>query len=318
MGIVRDTLYGYVIGDAMGLPLEYEKREKLLKNPVTDMMSSDYNDDDYGNWSDDTSLTLATMDSLAKTKGIIDYDDIMERFCNWVEDAKYTSNGISGFSIDNTTRKALTNFHNNKEKAVECGLKGYEDNNNASLTRMMPIALYCYKNKLKESEIYNVVRNASSLTHSHQISIMGCYMYVRYLLFILNGKDKYSAYNMLKFVDYKTYFRNETINEYGRILEGDISKLKLPEVSSSDYIVDTLETTLWVILNTKNYPQSIIGAINLGGDTDTIGAITGSISGLIYGYKEIPLKWLDKIKNKNLLIDIMLDFEEKLQFKENA
>ena len=70
--------------------------------------------------------------------------------------------------------------------------------------------------------------------------------------------------------------------------------LSLDDIKSSGYVVDTLEASLWVLLDTDTYKKAIIGAINLGNDTDTIGAICGSMAGIIYGYAT------NKVKQPNL------------------
>ena len=59
----------------------------------------------------------------------------------------------------------------------------------------------------------NLVKDVSSLTHRHEVSILGCYIYINYVLFLLNGKDKFSAYNMVKLIDY-SMFSNESLDLY--------------------------------------------------------------------------------------------------------
>ncbi len=76
----------------------------------------------------------------------------------------------------------------------------------------------------------------------------------------------------------------------------------------------TLEAVLYVISNIDSFDQALIGAVNLGEDTDTFGAITGSIAGILYGYDSIPKKWLEKLKNKEYLNEIIWRFEN--YFKE--
>ena len=69
---------------------------------------------------------------------------------------------------------------------------------------------------------------------------------------------------------------------------------------------------MWVLLNARNYKEAIIGAINLGQDTDTIGAITGSMAGIIYGYNDIPREWLDKLVKKEYLENLCDKLEKVL------
>ena len=153
-----------------------------------------------------------------------------------------------------------------------------------------------------------IVKNSSSITHAHDISILGCYIYVRYVISLLETKNKISSYNFIKKLDY-SMFIEEVKLEYSRILFSDISILNINDVNSSGYVVDTLEAVFWIILNCSSYNESIIGAINLGGDTDTIGAITGSIAGILYGYDNISKRWISKLKNKDYIDEIIIKFE---------
>ena len=136
-------------------------------------------------------------------------------------------------------------------------------------------------------------------------------MYVKYMINLLNGMDKYDSYESLKNINL-SFFDENTLNVYNRILKKDISKIKLRDIKSSGYILDTLEAVLWTILNTRNYKDSILVSVNMGDDTDTVGAITGSISGLIYGINSIPLEWLENLKKKDELLELSSIFERKL------
>ena len=308
MSIVKNSLYGFIVGDAMGVPVEFEDREKLINKPVTSMLGYGSHDVEAGVYSDDTSMTLATMDSIIKQNGIINYNDIADKFCNWVNNNEYTATN-KVFDIGMTTKYALIKYFNNKIDATMCGGKNINENGNGSLMRMLPIALYCfYKNIKGDNEIFTLVKNSSSITHAHDISILGCYIYVRYVISLLETKNKISSYNFIKKLDY-SMFIEEVKLEYSRILFSDISILNINDVNSSGYVVDTLEAVFWIILNCSSYNESIIGAINLGGDTDTIGAITGSIAGILYGYDNISKRWISKLKNKDYIDEIIIKFE---------
>ena len=66
-------------------------------------------------------------------------------------------------------------------------------------------------------------------------------------------------------------------------------------VKSSGYVIDTLECVIHCLETTDNYKDSVLKAVNLGGDTDTIAAICGGLSGIYYGFSEIPIDWLKQI-----------------------
>ena len=59
----------------------------------------------------------------------------------------------------------------------------------------------------------------------------------------------------------------------------------------------SLEAALWCIYHTNNFKDAVVKAINLGGDSDTIGAIVGQLAGAIYGLNNIPIKWLKTLKH---------------------
>ena len=216
------------------------------------------------------------------------------------------------FDIGNTTRLAIDKYSRLSMNPLQCGGKNERDNGNGSLMRMLPIAIYLFYNNLSEQEEMEIVKNISSLTHAHDISILGCKIYVDFIKEILSGKSKEDAYNSLSKNNYNVYFDNNTIEKYDSILNGNLKNKSIDEIRSSGYVVNTLEACLWCTLNTKNYEESIIEAINLGKDTDTVGAITGSLTGLIYGYDNIPQRWLSKLRKKEYLDELIDKFNNYL------
>ena len=310
MSIVKDGMYGFVIGDALGVPVEFKSRESLSRNPVTEMIGyGSYFDLPEGVWSDDTSLTLATMDSITKCHGI-NYQNMAECFCDWMNHGKYTATGIV-FDIGITTKYALARFYEDGIEACKCGGISISENGNGSLMRMLPIVFYCFDKKLDDSKILEIVKNTSSITHAHEQSIMGCFIYVKYLLYLLNGYNKQEAYELIKKLDYNV-FSIETQKVYSRILSEDISQKKIDEIISSGYVVHTLEASLWLTLNYNSYDETVLTAVNLGEDTDTVAAVTGSIAGILYGFDNINKSWIEKLKNKELLDSIIKNYEQKL------
>ena len=91
-------------------------------------------------------------------------------------------------------------------------------------------------------------------------------------------------------------------------MDGSLEFLSEEYIKSSGYVIDTLEASIWSVLNTTDYEEAVIKAVNLGGDTDTIGAIAGSIAGNIYGANSIPKRWISKIKKLNYIQEIALEF----------
>lgn len=305
----RDGIIGHAIGDAMGVPIEFAMREKLLKHPVTKMLGYGSHDVPEGSWSDDTTMEICLIESYIENKKF-DLDSTMNKWIDWVKTGAYTPTG-EFFDIGRTCLRAIRNYEAGLTKAEESGGKDINSNGNGSLMRILPVAYYVNKNKLNERETYELVKKVSSMTHAHEISILGCYIYILYVNNLLNGKDKFASYNMIKIADY-SMFTQDSLDKYNRILKGNIKDLNISDISSSGYVLDTLEASLWVTLNAKDYKESIIGAINLGNDTDTIGAITGSMTGIIYGYDSIPKEWLEKLQKREYLEELCDNFEKTI------
>lgn len=302
-----DSIIGHAVGDAMGVPTEFCIREYLLKNPVKEMIGSDKTGQPAGSWSDDTSMEIATIDSFIQNKEF-NYDDIMHKWEEWINEAKYTANNDT-FDVGRTCLRAIRN-HSLGTEPLKCGIDGEQSNGNGSLMRILPVALYSYYRKLDVNEIIKLTNELSSLTHKHDISKLGCYIYVRYIMFLLDGKNKNEAYELIKTLDYSTY-DEYAISKYERILKNDIASYTIDNILSSGYVVDTLECALWILLNANSYKETIIATTNIGNDTDTIGAIAGSMAGIIYGYDSIPTSWIDKLMRKDYLIGLASDFEKR-------
>lgn len=235
-----DSIIGHAVGDAMGVPTEFCIREYLLRNPVKEMIGSAKTGQPAGSWSDDTSMEIATIDSFIQNK-TFNYDDIMTKWEEWINEAKYTPNNDT-FDVGRTCLRAIRN-HAIGTESLECGIDGEQANGNGSLMRILPVALYSYYKKIDEQEIIKLTNEMSSLTHKHEISKLGCYIYVRYVMFLLDGQNKNEAYEAIKNIDYSSY-SDYSISKYDRILKDNILDYKIDDISSTGYVVDTLECAL--------------------------------------------------------------------------
>ena len=158
-------IIGLVVGDAMGVPLEFCMREKLMQNPTTEMIGYGSHDVPKGTWSDDSSMTIATIDAIIQSKDkTINYDDIATNFLLWMKDAKFTPSDRV-FDIGRTCLRAIARYESNEDVAEKCGGDRELDNGNGSLMRILPLVYYCYSKKMSENEICEVVKNVSSITH---------------------------------------------------------------------------------------------------------------------------------------------------------
>ncbi|GBF23407.1 hypothetical protein tpqmel_0811 [Candidatus Gastranaerophilus sp. (ex Termes propinquus)] len=284
------AILGAVVGDAMGVPVEFQSRKSLSENPVVDMRGYGSHNQPSGTWSDDTSMTLCLLDSLANG---LDYDDIMQKFLSWTDGTEYTPHG-KVFDIGKTVLQAIYKYPKGIP-ATECGGKSEWDNGNGSLMRILPLAFHFGYGK----KSFEVIHNVSSLTHSHKRSQIACGIYLSIVEWLLMfGTDREYITNGIKAA--KRYYESqseyaEELKHFERLFKSDFKNLPQDAIKSSGYVVDTLEAVLWCLLNTDNYESCILKAVNLGQDTDTIAAIAGGLAGMYYGADAIPPKWLNQI-----------------------
>ena len=306
---IYNTLYGAIVADALGVPVEFKDREYLKQNPVTDMIGYGTYNLPKGSWSDDSSMMLCLADSIGKTEGLVP-EDIMKNFSSWFNESQFTpDNNI--FDIGGSCRKSIMNYLQGVP-AVDCGQKSELDNGNGSLMRIAPLPLYLYQIYTEDTmdfEIsYDYIHKVSSLTHAHSISLIGCDIYCAIIIELYKGSNKEDVLKIAlpkigKYV--KEHPEYETaLKKYARIFHQSFKDIPENEIKSSGYIVDTLEAALWCFLNTDSYRDCVLKAVNLGSDTDTVACVAGSIAGLYYG--NIPQEWIDSLRNKKL-IDRIID-----------
>ncbi|HKK95860.1 MAG TPA: ADP-ribosylglycohydrolase family protein [Anaerovoracaceae bacterium] len=293
--LVLSGIMGHVVGDALGLPVEFRERHELMEDPVIDMREYGTYNQPKGTWSDDTAMTLCLMDSL---KNGINYYDIMENFKKWFEKGEYTPHN-EAFDIGNATQRAIVRYISGSEP-LECGGKSYRDNGNGALMRILPLCYFLKDYELKETQI--IVTNIASLTHNHDRSHIACLIYILIGINLINGNDlKNSINDSLKKVC-ELYIGNKELSKYSRLMEQNFFSLSINDVKSTGYVVDTLEAVIWCLVNTDSYKSAILKAVNLGDDTDTVGAITGGLAGIYYGYDAIPEDWVNSLVKKEYLI----------------
>lgn len=310
--IWKDGMLGLIVGDALGVPVEFMSRTELMKNPVTGMREYGTHHQPMGTWSDDSSMALAELDSI-RTVGTIDYTDMMERFSRWCMHGEYTPFG-EVFDIGIATSRALMNYAKGIAP-LESGGKTEWDNGNGSLMRILPVCLYLFERQKKvctsENESIYMIHAVSALTHAHVRSQMACGIYYFLVKAIL--EEEGSLENRLqKGMDRAyQYYRQDLSNHrelenYKRL--ADLSEFKeTPKegIKSSGYVVDTLEAAVWCLLHSHSYKETVLMAVNLGEDTDTIGAVAGGLAGLYYKEEGIPQEWTQVLQRREWIEEVL-------------
>lgn len=296
-------LFGFCVGDALGVPVEFSTREERKKDPIKEMRAYGTYNQPFGTWSDDTSLTICLIDAINRGYSI---KKVADNFTNFYEKGFFTPYG-EVFDIGNSTRNSIIKICAGKNP-IDCGGRAEIDNGNGSLMRILPIAFY--GQKLNVQELMKLTEEVSSLTHGHNRSKLACIFYVEFAIQIILGYEKEEAFNRtIAFINnncMETY-SDEFIN-FEKILSKKIINVTKDEIKSTGYVIDTLEAVLWTFFHGDGYRDTILKAINLGGDTDTIAAIVGGIAGIYYGLNDIPKGWIQSIAKKEELYQMFKQF----------
>ena len=299
---IKAVAIGHAVADALGVPVEFRSREALDENPVTEMLGFGTHHVPKGSWSDDTSMALASLDSL--TRGVFDFDDVMRKFGEWYFEDKYTPTG-EVFDAGGTCIYAIHRYNNKNISIDECGSSGEGTNGNGSLMRIYPFVVVCALADLPEKLWEPIIEKASALTHAHERSKLGCKIYARVLMSLLSDPCETSLKNALTAASEK-YAASLEYCHYQRMFSPDFKKLTREEIKSTGYVVDTLEAALWCLMTTNDYKSCVLKAVNLGDDTDTVAAVAGSLAGALYGYKEIPDEWRNALLKRDYIEELCL------------
>lgn len=304
-----DGIMGVVVGDALGVPVEFIDREQLEAEPVMNMIGYGTYHLPKGSWSDDSSMTLATLDSLKQGYDLL---DIMDKFVDWMKKGAYTPFGKM-FDIGNGTYQAITRFIDYRNVKTCGGFTEY-DNGNGSLMRIMPICLYLYekhkKISLANDDAIQIIHDVSGLTHNHRRSKIACGLYYFIVKAILEQtcslKERVQFGLKEGFDYYESDIRNLTeLSHFERIRNLDeFQNTGKHDIRSSGYVIDTMEAAIWCLITSNSYSECTLKAVNLGQDTDTVAAIAGGLAGLYYGYEMIPQQWLTVIQRKQWIEDL--------------
>jgi len=297
---IKSVMLGHAVADALGVPVEFCSREELMDSPVREMLGFGSYPVPAGSWSDDTSMSLCALESLAT--GTVDFDRIMRNFGSWYYNDEFTPSGEM-FDVGNTCSFAIHNYHKQNCTYKECGLTEENSNGNGSLMRIHPFVLYAFYNQMPLTAWEPMIFDASALTHAHERSKLGCGIYA-YILMHLLADPNLDAVNTalrraaLHYQDCKEYVH------YARLFDPDFIKLDVDKIKSGGYVVSTLEAAVWCLLTTDNYKECVLKAVNLGDDTDTVAAVAGGLAGALYGYDAIPTEWLHTLIKQDYIEDM--------------
>jgi len=305
---IKNALITGIIGDALGVPVEFSTRQELTLCSVKNMIGYGRYDEPEGTWSDDTSLSLCTMESLLRG---YDLDDIGNTFCKWLFDSYWTASGYV-FDAGLTTFMALDRIKTDGKSARDSGGQSEDDNGNGSLMRILPAALYFHH---EPADVFLTrIHEISAITHAHPRTLVGCGIYSLLIKALFGEVHPKKAFRdavgaALDYYATREPFKDE-LTHFTRIISYDIESVTIDEIRSSGYIVDTLEAAIWCFLQNGNAKDVVLAAVNLGLDTDTTGMVAGGLAGFCYGTDSLPHEWPESLSRQQEIEKLIDRFSE--------
>ena len=272
------ALVGLAIGDALGAPVEFQRRGSF--EPVTDMMSGGYFRLPAGAWTDDTAQAICLANSLLENPDF-SAGDFLDRLWGWMERGENTSTGIA-IGVGQNTLRVMGNYRRTGA-LVAPRMPGKSDGNGA-LMRLAPVASMHWRDSVKACQIASAQSRA---THHSDLSAACCELLAAILSGLIAGQSWDEA------IDLATGFSwPEAVTDIAR---GGWRGKPAEDISSTGFVVHTLEAAIWSVGTTDSFEAALVRAVNLGDDADTVGAVAGQIAGARYGLGSIPERWLSSL-----------------------
>lgn len=250
---MRELAYGAAVGDALGVPYEFRQRDTF---ECTGMTGYGTHNQPVGTWSDDTSMTLATCESILWNGGI-DAADMLNNFRGWMHNGAFTPFG-QVFDIGNTTYEAIVQGS---------GLTREWSKGNGSLMRIAPLAATDCTDEQ--------VREVSAITHATELCMDLCVSFVHMLREVHEAPER----------------ANGIVDDYSSVGGRERS-----EIASGGFVQDTYDAAAWCFLTTDSYRDCVLKAVNLGRDTDTTACVAGALAVAAYGLGAIPVEWIGQLQ----------------------
>jgi ADP-ribosyl-[dinitrogen reductase] hydrolase len=281
------VLLGLACGDALGRPVEFQSADAIAAQhgTVTEMLGDGTHGQPAGTVTDDTDLALCIARSLVDNEAF-DGQDVAERFHEWYESGPFdiglmTADALREFGRGTSWRDAGRNVWQHRQEGSNAG--------NGSVMRCAPYAI-AFTDDL--DSLARVSKQSSAITHYDSRCTYGCAILNTTIAGFLRGEDDPLA-TALNRVD------NDAPDELVEALRVVPDLIDEEQLRTTGYVVHTLQTALHDALTADSAADAIMTAVNRGGDTDTVGAVTGAIAGARFSDEALPEQWLDVLEYRD-------------------
>ena len=306
-----DCLYGMAIGSSLGLSKDNISDTK--KEIVTDL--DFYKGEEQAIWSNDVSLAYCIADTLING---YDLQKIIDAFIDWSENTIWSViEAEQSHTIDHTNYKAI----NALKKQQKHNYDSETDLSSGSMKYILPLIFYTWN---KPSKVrFQIVKEVTELTHPDPIAIVANFYLLEFARYLILQHSPRIAYLTLQ-QTFPIQLRNLNISEdiirlFDTLFTTQIWHHDINTFTPGPNPIDTLETVLWSLLVSNSFVDAVLTAVNIEGNSETLGTVTGGIAALFYGAENIPRNWLNKIALRDKIEQLASAiYNNYLQTRENS
>ncbi len=259
-----------------------------------------------GAWTDDTSMALCLAHCLLQQGGELDPCELMNVFLKWVYDGYGACIGRC-IGLGGTIKNALDEFESEWQSRPDeyqrhiqqlAHQRTWQAGNdmrsgNGAIMRMAPAALYWHDDLQKALQ---TARLQAATTHPTSECIDACAAMADMIVRAVNGASKSEMLQLS--AECMVSLNNADVKEL--FLDNAAWRTKRTKdiITLPGRCLWSLEAALWAVHNTLCFEDAVTAAVKLGGDADTVAAITGQLAGALYGEKQIPSSWLRALAHR--------------------
>lgn len=289
------VVLGLACGDALGRPVEFCSDSEIAADygTLTEMVGHGTWGKPAGTITDDTDLALCIGRSLVEHHGFVP-TDVASRFVEWYESGPFDVGRMTAQSIRKLRQGEPWNAAGQQvwETSVEGANAG-----NGSVMRCPPLAIPYAEDTEK---LVQFSQQSSQITHADPRCTYGCAV----LNLTIAGYLRRAECPLGETLD---RLRPDVPDELEAALEPIARDNDPGTLSSSGYVVHTLQTALHDAITADTAEDAIVTAVNRGGDTDTVGAVAGAVAGARFGASDLPERWLDELAQEQELRQLTAD-----------
>ncbi|QFQ97856.1 ADP-ribosylglycohydrolase family protein [Streptomyces phaeolivaceus] len=274
------AILGSAVGDALGAPFEFGPEGAFsARFPGTGHGGEMCGGGgwDPGEATDDTQMAVLVGESLVEHERL-QLPDVFARFQRWAA-AGPKDIGIQTEDVltsgDDWDLAAAIHFQVNLRAA-----------GNGALMRAATSAVYFAKDGRARS--MDAARHLSALTHGDPAAWEGTAVFHELVRVALTGGDPLTA-----LPETLAALHPDHRPRYDTVLAPDWHPDDATEFNGA--VWPCLGSAVWAVRTTDDYEGAVRAAVDLGGDTDTVAAVTGGLAGAVYGAAAIPERWLEPL-----------------------